>query len=342
MLRELAKNLFSPDDTMAHLGEEDHDPVLDPDLPEAAKRRMCFVSGGLHPAGGPPRRRLLGGRRAADALFCLWVAPLVVYLPVAVSSLVGVVGEMYPRRTAYAGLAAQAAVVAGFVRAPAETLALLMFLLQPIVFAVLLYRCGEGPVGRLSRKHYGRYVRPQDLDAHCGARLKRARAAVRAVSRSRVDEEGLLDDIRNAVTLPRQLWEIAQTLQEVSVLASHHSDADLSDPQVERLLAPQLQVLDLATRSVLTRIEALERYAAQVQAADRALEQWEIVRRAAAHHDAYQELLARTVRDELAVAEIDDLTGQAAIIERALHASVADARRAGLALVPGIPERKAG
>ncbi|GAA2723112.1 hypothetical protein [Actinocorallia aurantiaca] len=65
----------------------------------------------------------------------------------------------------------------------------------------------------------------------------------------------------------------------------------------------------------------------------------------ATHNDAYQELLARTVRDELAVVEIEDLTEQARIIEHALRASVADARRAGLALLPGAPEateRKAG
>ncbi len=66
------------------------------------------------------------------------------------------------------------------------------------------------------------------------------------------------------------------------------------------------------------------------------------MRRVAAHGDAYQELLARTVRDELAVAEIGALTEQAAIIERALRAGVADARRAGLALLPDTPARKAG
>jgi len=233
-------------------------------------------------------------------------------------------------------------VVAGFVWDAAMAFAVLLLLVEPVVFLVLLHRCGEGPVGRLSRKYYGRYVRPDDLDAHCEARLKRARAAVRTVTRSRVNREGLLDDVRNAVTLPHHLWEIARTLQEVSSLSSHHRDADLSDPRVRQLLAPQLQVLDLATRSALTRIEALERYAAQVAEADRALAQWEVVQRVAAHSDAYQELLARTVRDELAVAEISGLTEQAAAIERSLRVSVAEARRAGLALLPETPDLKAG
>ncbi|MEO3782335.1 hypothetical protein ABGB12_03330 [Actinocorallia sp. B10E7] len=336
------RNLSSLNDYMSHLGEDDDDPVLDPELPASVKRKMYFVPGALYPAGGLPRRRLFGGRKPVDVLFCLWTAPLLTFLPALVVPFIGVVGEMYPRRTVASGWAMQAAIVGGFTWFADWTLFLLMMVVQPVVFLVLLHRCGEGPVGRLARRHYGRYVRVQDLDGPSEALLERARAAVRTVSRSRVNREGLLDDIRNTVTLPRQLWEAAHTLREVSVLAAHHRDADLSDAEIRRLLAPQLQVLDLATRSALTRIEALERYAAQVRAADRALEQWEILRRVATHSDAYQELLARTVRDELAAVEIADLTEQARIIEHALRASVADARRAGLALLPDTPARKAG
>ena len=108
--------------------------------------------------------------------------------------------------------------------------------------------------------------------------------------------------------------------------------------EVIELLGPQKKALDLARASVTERIVALEKYAERTIAADEALKAWETVQRLASNSDAYSDLLARTVRDELAIAEIDGLTEQAGRVEEALRNSVAKARRAGLALVPDLKE----
>ncbi|MCD0448008.1 hypothetical protein LO762_02175 [Actinocorallia sp. API 0066] len=310
-------------------------PVVDPRLPEDVRRALERDPSVLHPGSGPVPGLPLGGRRPRDFVFALWQAPLWTYLP-------ALVGTLYSTRVRNAALAAQVLVVAAFAVAP-EIALVAGLALQPVVYAFLVSRCGEGEAGRLARLHHGRYLRPQELGGERRRLLERARKAVAAVLGSRSQAEGLLDDIRNAVTLPHQVWEIAETLFELDRLAAEHRGADPNDPRVAELLAPQREVLRLATASVSERISALESYAAQVRAADAALEQWEVVQRLAAKGDAYRDLLARTVRDELAVAEIDGLTEQARAVEEALRASIEKARRAGLALVPApAPERKVG
>ncbi|MDX6738741.1 hypothetical protein [Actinocorallia sp. A-T 12471] len=309
-------------------------PVIDPALPPKTREVLEEHPASLHPGDAPRPPRPLGGLRPMDAVLALWQTPLWTYLP-------GLIGTVYAPRVRNAAFGAQALVVAAFALRPGLALAVELCL-QPLVFAFLLSRCGEGAAGRLARRHHGSYLLPQELGGKHRDLLGRARKAVAYVLASRVQTEGLLDDIRNTVTLPQQVWEIAQTVFELDRLSAEHLGADQNDPQVAELLGPQREVLRLATASVTERIEALEAYAARVKAADAALSQWETVQRLAAKGDAYQDLLARTVRDELAVAEIEGLTEQARAVEEALRASVDKARRAGLALVPDMPERLAG
>ncbi|GAB2811743.1 hypothetical protein GCM10022221_06540 [Actinocorallia aurea] len=306
-------------------------PVIDPALPPKTREVLENHPESLHPGAAPRRPAALGGLQPMDAVFALWQTPLWTYLP-------GLMGTLYSPRVRNAAFAAQAVVIAAFVLVPGWALAAELCL-QPFVLAFLLTRCGEGAAGRLARDHHGRYLLPEELSGSYRDLLTRARKAVAYVLGSRVQTEGLLDDIRNTVTLPQQAWEVAETLFELNRLSAEHRDADSRDPQIAELLGPQQEVLRLATASVTERIEALEAYAERVKAADAALRQWETVQRLAAKGDAYQDLLARTVRDELAVAEIAGLTEQARAVEEALRASVEKARRAGLALVP---ERKAG
>jgi hypothetical protein len=152
-----------------------------------------------------------------------------------------------------------------------------------------------------------------------------------------VTKEGLLDDVRNAVVLPAQEWEIAQTLREITRLRREQRAARKAGKSAElaQVMEPQSRALNLATASVTERVEAIERYAEQVKAADQALLQWKTLQRLADNNDAYSELLARTVRDELAIAEIEGLTDEAAQVEEALRRSVEKARRTGFALLPG-------
>ncbi|MEV4114998.1 hypothetical protein AB0J64_45710, partial [Nonomuraea sp. NPDC049695] len=62
------------------------------------------------------------------------------------------------------------------------------------------------------RLYEGRYVLVEDLDESSARLLSRAQRAIAAVTESRVNAEGLLDDVRNAVMLPAQEWEIARLL----------------------------------------------------------------------------------------------------------------------------------
>ncbi|MES9536614.1 MULTISPECIES: hypothetical protein [unclassified Actinomadura] len=282
----------------------------------------------LHPAAGVRPSGPVGGRTPRDVLFSLWNAPLWALLPL-------VVAPFYGRRALIAGAIGQVAAGAVLIFAPGG-----LFVLSGaavVAFGVLLARCGQGRAGSLARRLHGSYVVPDDLDTATAALLGRVQRAIQVVLTSEVTKEGLLDDLRNTVTLPAQEWEVAQTLQEISRLSEEQRTARLAGQSAElaQMMAPQAKALKLATASVTERIEAIERYAEQVTAADRALLQWKTLQRLADSSDAYGELLARTVRDELAVAEIDGLTDEARKLEEALRHSVEKARRTGLTLLPG-------
>ncbi|MEU7889862.1 hypothetical protein AB0B54_30540 [Microbispora bryophytorum] len=310
------------------------EPIIDPEVPERQRTLLLSDAGVLRPPGAPPGKPPFGGRTLRDAGLCLSYAPVWTLLP-------AVMGRFYGGAVMWAGLAAQAVLAGLAVGSIAWGPGLGGFLLlcgcaMPLAFGVLLWRCGEGPATRLARTLHGRYVRPQDLGEAAAGLLERAREAVGAVLGSEVNRSGLLDDVRNAVTLPAQLWEIALTLAQVEALrAEHEAVPHREDHRIADMLGAQAQALDLAAEAVTRRVAALEDYAAQAAAADEALRQWETARRLSARSDAYRELLARTVRDELAVAQIAGLTEEARRVEEVLRASVRRARRAGLALAPG-------
>ncbi|MBX6383573.1 MAG: hypothetical protein IRZ07_11485 [Microbispora sp.] len=312
------------------------EPVIDPEVPERARMVLLRDPGALLAPGAPPRRPRFGGRTVHDAWLCLSHAPVWTLLP-------ALMGGFYGGAARWAGLAAQAVLVGLAAVSIAWGPGMGAFLLlcgcaMPVVFCVLLWRCGEGPAGRLARTLHGRYVRPQDLGEAAAGLLERAREAVEAVLGSEVNRAGLLDDVRNAVTLPAQLWEIASTLAHIEALrAEHEAVPHPEDHRIAGLLGAQAQALDLATEAVTRRVAALEDYAAQAAAADKALRQWETARRLSARSAAYRELLARTVRDELAVAQIAGLTEEARRVEEVLRVSVRRARDAGLALAPRHP-----
>lgn len=282
----------------------------------------------LHPAAGVRPLGRFGGRTPRDVLFSLWNAPLWAVLPL-------VVAPFYGRKALIAGAIGQ--VVAGAVLVLAPGGALMLSGAAVVAFGVLLARCGQGRAGALARRLHGSYVLPEDLDTATAALLGRVQQAIRVVLDAEVTREGLLDDLRNAVMLPAQEWEIAQTLREISRLSEEQRTARKAGRNAElaQVMGPQAKALSLATASIRERIEAIERYAEQVRAADRALLQWKTLQRLADNNDAYSELLARTVRDELAIAEIDGLTDEARQLEEALRRSVEKARRTGLRLLPG-------
>ncbi|MGI5322271.1 hypothetical protein [Actinomadura nitritigenes] len=184
------------------------------------------------------------------------------------------------------------------------------------------------------RRH--RYLTPEDFDGPGRALLARVQAAVDAVRDSQVNREGLLDAVDNAVTLPRQEWEIAQVLARQSKLRREQEEmAEAAPlPEVEAALRPLREKLDFSVEAVTRRIEALERYAERARAADEALAAHRHLESLAAKAHEYDELLADTVRDDLALPAIERLTEQGDALVRTLRERLAKAAEAGGELPP--------
>jgi hypothetical protein len=181
-----------------------------------------------------------------------------------------------------------------------------------------------------------RYLTPEDFDEDGRAMLARVQAAIDAVRDSEVNQEGMLDTVDNAVTLPRQEWEIAQVLARQSKLRSEQREMSETAglPEVEAALRPLREKLDISVRAVTRRVEALERYAERTQAADEALRAHRRLEALAAKAHEYDELVADTVRDELALPAIERLTDNSEELVRMLRSRLAEAAEAGGELPP--------
>ncbi|GAB3664200.1 hypothetical protein GCM10027589_28140 [Actinocorallia lasiicapitis] len=185
------------------------------------------------------------------------------------------------------------------------------------------------------RTYHGQYRRPEDFIAGAPSELMfRAQEAVTAIERSRVNQAGLLDSVGNAVVLPAQLWEIAQTLSEVSHIFRELAETTrgIPDELREEIIAPQRAALEATCTSVLSRVEALELYARNVRAADAVYVAQAQAGQLAAQEARSRDLLAGTVRDELARADIAHLAQPATALNTALRTSLDAALEAARAL----------
>ncbi|WP_336206420.1 hypothetical protein [Nonomuraea sp. LPB2021202275-12-8] len=214
-------------------------------------------------------------------------------------------------------------------------------LLGAFVFVVLVkiasinevpehHRPHEREVYERARRFEGRFLLPGDFDEQAARVLGRAQRAVGSVLRSHVNAEGLLDDTRNAVMLPEQEWEIARLLAKLSALRTEHRE--LIDrgiaPEVEAVVQPLENALTNSEAAVVARVEALERYAGHVAEAERAYHARSQIELLRARLPRYEELLAESGADALAVPEIERLAQDADDVERALRRSVSSAHEA--------------
>ncbi|MER6346019.1 hypothetical protein ACWC10_22920 [Streptomyces sp. NPDC001595] len=318
-------------------------PVVDPALEDEERGLLARAEQGLLPASLPlPAAPRWGGRTPGDALLAVPAATLCGFLPV-----VGVPLLLRNRPGAVAGVLAQAGVLAALWWGGLSAFLLTGTGLQLLSWLVLFGAgCGMDEVQRLARRHHGHYYLPEDFGTStlrplvgCSLRrqMTRAQVAVSTVLESEVNKAGLLDEVANAVTLPAQEWEIAQALAELTRLASQvHAVAGESttSARVLEVLEPQKQALRLSAGALMQRVTALEEYAEHTRAADAAYRDWQAVQELEELSDDMRELLARTVRDELAVAEIEGLADRARLEE--LQRSLGEARQAGLVLAqPG-------
>ncbi|MES9542421.1 hypothetical protein [Actinomadura sp. NPDC000600] len=189
----------------------------------------------------------------------------------------------------------------------------------------------EPAAARAAREHHGRYLLPADFDGPASGLLVGAQRAVDGVLGSQAHVAGLLDDINNAVVLPRQEWAIAGALAEHTRLRRERraQQPDRLSPRVRALLEPQDRALALSVRSVTGRIEALEAYARRAGEADDAYHESRVLQGLPEQNARYRDLLASTVGDEMAGEQIRGMAEDAHRAELALRERVAGAVRAG-------------
>lgn len=189
---------------------------------------------------------------------------------------------------------------------------------------------------RSLRVRRDRYLTPEEFDEPAQRLLERTQAAVETVLESEVHKEGLLDAVDNSVTLPQQEWEIAQVLARQSKLRAEQREIlePGAEPEVHAALRPLQDKLDFSVQALTRRVEALEHYAERTQAADRAFRAHRQLEEIAARAGAYDELVADTVRDELAVPAIHRLAEQSEELTRTFRSRLEEAADAGTELAP--------
>jgi len=183
------------------------------------------------------------------------------------------------------------------------------------------------------RLQYGKYLLPEDYDEEAGWLLGRAQLGVQTVLEAAVTRRGLLDEMKNGVVLPEQLWDVAQMLREQTVLRARQRDVarGMATAELEAVLGPQRRALDRSVEAIKRKVDLLDRYADRVRSADAALR----AEAALEDGDRYIELLARTepAGDTTVVQGFAD---EATALRATLARSIAAARDAGRTLA--LPE----
>ncbi|MEV0593641.1 hypothetical protein [Nonomuraea cavernae] len=182
---------------------------------------------------------------------------------------------------------------------------------------------------RLAYEHAARYVLPEDLDYPCQMLLSRAQDAVDRILASRVHRAGLIDTIDNQVTLPEEVWQIAERLSRLSAMHREHGRLVPRElpSGLEDAFKPYTSALDAAWTSLSKRVRRLEEYAKQVMRADQVYHAHQRLEALAARTPDYQQLIAETVRDQVAYERIRELGEQARHVRKLFEESIDQARQ---------------
>ena len=189
-----------------------------------------------------------------------------------------------------------------------------------------------------------RFVEPSDLDDSCRELLRHAQRAIGAVLGSGMYASDLLDHTAGETVLRWHEWDIAAALREITRLRAEFAPAaaaGVAGPMAAAVLDSQQHALTLARDAIAARVSALERYAAQVETAGAAQQDWLSALRLSGLDDRYLDLVARTAADEHASAEITGLTEQAATAAQVFRGSLHQATMAAQALAfPATPSTR--
>ena len=203
-------------------------------------------------------------------------------------------------------------------------LAEIIAVLTAVVLGIRVVRFGQPsgqvPAATAARTYHGRYLTDDDFDARSRVLLRRAQDAIDAVISSEVGRAGLLDQPAASTALASQEWDIALALREQARLRARRAELAESGagPVTAALLDSQDQAAHLADSSIADRVVALERYAAEVRAADAAYRDGQQAAAVADLGHRHLDMLARTAADEHGIAEIEAMAEQARALRRAL------------------------
>jgi hypothetical protein len=183
------------------------------------------------------------------------------------------------------------------------------------------------------RLQHGKYLLPADFDEDAARLLGRAQRAVKTVLEATVTRRGLLDDVKNELVLPEQLWDIAQVLREHTALRARQREVarGMATAELEAVLGPQRRALALSVDAIKRKVDLLDRYADRVRSADAALR----AEAALQDGDRYIELLART-EPAGDTSVVQGFTDEATALKETLTRTINAARDAGRTLA--LPE----
>jgi len=189
---------------------------------------------------------------------------------------------------------------------------------------------------RLARE---KVIFPENLDARGQALLGRAQGAIGTVLGSEVRAAGMLGDPVDDARLRDHEWQIAYRLGKISSLRSLRKATvagSVPGPMTHDVLERQRRSLEEAQESTTALVIALERYAAQIAAADEAERDYQQAIRLTEHNDKYLDLVALTASDNHAAEELAGMTAQLVIAARTRRERLHEADLAARALV--LPE----
>jgi hypothetical protein len=178
---------------------------------------------------------------------------------------------------------------------------------------------GKVPAEVAARTYHGRYLTDHDFGKRDRVLLRRAQDAIDAVTSSQVCRADVLDRAAVDAFLAGQEWGIAVALREQARLRARRAELARTGPgpATAAHLAGQSRVARLAESSLAARVEALERYAAEVREADAAYRDWQQAARLAELHGQHLDMLARTAADERGIADIEVMSQQARAVRLA-------------------------
>ncbi|MEV0291580.1 MULTISPECIES: hypothetical protein [unclassified Kribbella] len=259
--------------TVSTAAEVPMEPVYAPDVPDGVRRLYRNRPELFVPAGQPKPKRETSWSVAPGNTF----GTLLVWLAVCVGG--WILALIVMAATLPAEVAAWSAVVLAGIAGVATV-------------GVLVKTGVEDRGHKAVRLQHGKYLLPEDFDEEAGRLLGRGQRAVKTVLEATVTRQGLLDDVKNDLVLPEQLWDIAQVLREQTALRARQREVarGMATAELEAVLGPQRRALALSVEAIKRKVDLLDRYADRVRSADAALR----AEAALGDGDRYIELLART------------------------------------------------